>query len=307
MLRYLARRIALTVPIIYGLITLVFFLLHLLPGDAVSAMMTGFALSADEQQQLRHELGLDEPLLVQYGRYLANVSRGDFGRSLFSHQLVSDQILHQLSATMQLALASMAIAVPVGMLIGVLAAVREGSWIDHVSMALSLFFVSMPSFWFGLVLIYLFAVVLEWLPAAGSGSAKQLLLPALTLSAYPIAILARLIRTSMLEVLRQDFVVAARARGLREGRVIVRHALRNALIPIVTVLGLQLGFSLGGAVVVETVFARQGIGQLAVTGIQQRDMPLVQGVVIFVGVIVVLTNLAVDLVYAVVDPRIRFS
>lgn len=306
MLRYIARRIAVAVPIIYGLITLVFFLMHLLPGDAVAAMMTGFALSADEQQKLRHELGLDRPLLVQYGNYLVDVSRGDFGRSLFSHQQVSDQILHQLSATMQLALASMAIAVPVGILIGVLAAVKEGSWADHASMALSLFCVSMPSFWFGLVLIYVFSVALDWLPAAGSGSAKQLILPALTLSAYPIAVLARLVRTSMLEVLRQDFVVAARAKGLRESRVIFRHAFRNALIPVVTVLGMQLGFAIGGAVVIETVFARQGIGQLAVTGIQQRDMPLVQGVVIFVGVIIVLTNLAVDLMYAVIDPRIRY-
>jgi peptide/nickel transport system permease protein len=165
----------------------------------------------------------------------------------------------------------------------------------------------MPSFWFGLVLIYVFSVALDWFPAAGSGSARQLILPALTLSAYPIAVLARLVRTSMLEVLRQDFVVAARAKGLHEGRVIVRHALRNALIPVVTVLGLQLGFAIGGAVVIETVFARQGIGKLAVTGIQQRDMPLVEGVVIFVGIIVVLTNLMVDLIYAVLDPRIRYS
>jgi peptide/nickel transport system permease protein len=307
MLSYLIRRIALAIPIIYGLITLVFFLMHLLPGDAVSAMMTGFALSADEQQKLRHELGLDQPLLVQYGHYLVDVSRGDFGRSLFSHQRVSDQILHQLAATLQLAVASMMIAVPIGLVIGVLAATKEGSWVDHASMALSLFLVSVPSFWFGLVLIYLFSVKVDWLPAAGSGSARQLILPALALSAYPIAILARLVRASMLDVLRQDFVVAARSKGLREGRVIFHHAFRNALIPVVTVLGMQLGFAIGGAVIVETVFARQGIGQLAVTGIQQRDMPLVQGVVIFVGIVIVLANLGVDLIYAVLDPRIRYS
>lgn len=307
MLRYIVRKLLLAIPIIFALITLVFFLMHLLPGDAVSSMTTGFALSASDQQQLRHELGLDRPLIVQYADYMKGAIQGDFGRSLFNHQPVTEQISRQIGATLQLAIASIIVAVPIGIVLGILAAVKEGRWVDNASMALSLFFVSMPSFWFGLMLIYFFSVTLNWLPAAGSGSLRQLILPALTLSSYPIAVLTRLIRTSMLEVLRQDFVVAARAKGLPERAVLLRHAFRNALIPVVTVLGMQLGFSIGGAVVIETVFARQGIGQLAVNGIEQRDMPLVEGVVIFVGIVIVLTNLIVDVLYAVIDPRIHYS
>jgi len=305
MLQYVVRRLIIAVLVIYGLVTLVFFLMHLLPGDAVSAMLTQFAVSAQDQQRLRHELGIDQPLLVQYGHYVINVSHGDFGRSLFNQQRVTTQIMRQLPATLQLAMASLAIAVPVGGLLGVLAAVKERTWIDRASMALSLVGIAMPSFWFGLVLIYLFSVIFPVLPAAGSGSPKQLILPALALSAYPIAVLTRLVRTSMLEVLRQDFVVSARAKGLPERSVIFRHALRNALIPVITIIGIQFAFSLGGAVIIETVFARQGVGQVAVGAIQQRDLPLVEGTVIFVGSVVVLANLVVDLLYGVIDPRIR--
>ncbi len=239
---------------------------------------------------------------------MANCWRSrELGGSLFNQQRVTTQILHQLPATLQLALASLAIAVPVGILLGVLAAVREHTWIDRASMTLSLVGIAMPSFWFGLVLIYLFSVIFPVLPAAGSGSPKQLVLPALSLSAYPIAVLTRLVRTSMLEVLQQDFVVSARAKGLPERSVIFRHALRNALIPVATVIGIQFAFSLGGAVIIETVFGRQGIGQIAVGAIQQRDLPLVEGTVIFVGSVVVLANLVVDLLYGVIDPRIRRS
>jgi len=305
MLNYIARRLIIAILVVYGLVTLVFFLMHLLPGDAVSAMLTQFAVSAQDQQRLRHELGIDQPLIVQYGHYVVNVAHGDFGRSLFNQQSVTSRILQQLPATLQLALASLVIAVPVGILLGVLAAVKERTWIDRASMALSLIGTAIPSFWFGLVLIYIFSVMLNVLPAAGSGSPKQLILPALSLSAYPIAVLTRLVRTSMLEVLRQDFVVSARAKGLTEKSVIFRHALRNALIPVITVIGIQFAFSLGGAVIIETVFARQGIGQIAVGAIQQRDLPLVEGTVIFVGSVVVLANLVVDLLYGVIDPRIR--
>jgi ABC-type dipeptide/oligopeptide/nickel transport system permease component len=307
MLRFIARRLLIAIPVIYGLITLVFFLMHLLPGDAVQVMLTEFAASAQDQQRLRHNLGLDKPLLVQYKDYIFNVAQGDFGRSLFSHQKVTQQILHQLPATIQLSFTSILIAVPIGILIGVVAAVKQNSWVDRGTMLLSLFGVSMPNFWLGLVFIYIFAVTLNWLPAAGSGSLKQLILPALALSAYPVAVLARLVRASMLEVLRQDYVVTARAKGMHERRVIFRHALKNALIPVITIIGLQFGFALGGAVITETVFARQGVGQLAVTAIQQRDMPLVQGTVIMVGITTVLANLLVDVAYGIVDPRIRYS
>jgi len=307
MFAYIIRRLTATVLVIFGLITLVFFLLHLLPGDAVSAMLTQFAASGKDQQQLRHQLGLDQPILVQYVRYLIGISHGDFGRSLFTQQAVTTVIGQQLPATLQLALASLCIAVPIGGLVGVLAAVKENSWVDRLSMILSLTGVAMPNFWLGLMLIYVFAVLFNLLPAAGTGSLKQLILPAVSLSAFPIAVLARLVRTSLLEVLRQDFVVTARAKGLPERSVIFRHALRNALIPVITVVGLQFAFALGGAVITETVFARQGVGQIAVSAIQQRDLPVVEGTVIFVGIVVVLANLVVDLLYGVIDPRIRAS
>lgn len=307
MIQYLLRRLAVTIPVIFGLITLVFFMMHLLPGDAVQVMLTEFAASAKDQEVLRHNLGLDRPLLVQYVSYLWALMHGDFGRSLFSHQAVMSQIGNQLPATMQLALASMLIAVPIGILVGIAAAVKQNGWVDRVSMVGSLFGVAMPNFWLGLVFIYVFAVMLNWLPAAGSGSLKQLILPAVSLAAYPIAVLARLVRASMLEVLRQEYVVTARSRGVSERGVIFRHALKNALIPVITVAGMQFGFALGGAVITETVFARQGIGQLAVAAIQQRDMPLVEGTVIVVGIITILANLLVDIVYGLIDPRIRYS
>jgi peptide/nickel transport system permease protein len=304
---YILRRFLITIPVIFGLVTITFLLLHLLPGDATQAMETGFAISAEQQEEHRRQLGLDKPLYVQYGRYIFNVMQGDFGRSMFNRQPVTSQIFSQLPATIQLAVAAMLIAIPLGMAIGIVAAIYEGTWIDRASMALSLFNVSMPNFWIGLVLIFIFAVRLGWFPAAGTGSVKHLVLPAVTLSAYPVAVLARLVRSSMLEVLRQDYIIAARAKGLQGRQVIIRHALRNALIPVVTIIGMQFSFALGGAVVIETVFARQGIGHLAVTGILQRDLPLVSGVVIFVGVIVILMNLLVDLLYGVIDPRIRYS
>jgi len=304
---YVRRRILISIPVILGLMTLVFFLMHLLPGDAVTAMLTEYGASAQDQAQLRHNLGLDRPLLVQYADYMEHALRGDFGRSLFSHEAVTSQILTQLPATLQLAFASMLIAIVVGGGLGVVAALRHNSLADRLSMLLSLVGVSMPGFWLGIMLILLFSLRLGWLPAAGSGSLKQLILPAIALSLGSIAVLSRLVRASMLEVLRQDFVITARAKGLHQRTVVAGHALRNALIPVVTFIGMQFGYLLGGAVITETVFARQGIGQLAVGAIQQRDMPLVEGTVIFVGIITVVANLAVDLVYAAIDPRIRVT
>src|SRR6185437_2628144 len=216
MLKFVARRLVITIPVIFGLATLVFFMMHLLPGDAVQVMLTEFAASAKDQEILRHNLGLDRPLMVQYVNYVWNAMHGDFGRSLFSHQKVMSQIGNQLPATVQLAFASMLIAVPIGILVGVAAAVRQNSWVDRLSMVGSLFGVAMPNFWLGLVFIYIFAVTLNWLPASGSGSLKQLILPAVSLAAYPIAVLARLVRASMLEVLRQEYVMTARSRGISE-------------------------------------------------------------------------------------------
>lgn len=307
MLAYLRRRVVLSIPVIFGLATLVFFLMHLLPGDAVTVMLTSYGASGEEQAKLRHNLGLDRPVFIQYLDYMGNAVRGDFGRSLFSHQPVAQQILQQLPATLQLTATSMLFAIIVGVLIGVFAAVRQNSAIDRLSMFLSLVGVSMPGFWLGIMLILLFSLKLEWLPASGTGSVQQLVLPALALSFSSIAVMARLVRGSMLEILRQDYVVTARAKGLLPRDVIGRHALTNALIPVVTFIGIQFGGLLGGAIIVETVFGRQGIGQLAVGAIQKRDMPLVEGTVIFVGIVTVLANLAVDLLYGAIDPRVRIN
>lgn len=307
MFAYIRRRILISVPVVFGLITLVFFLMHLLPGDAVTVMLTSYGASGEEQAILRHNLGLDRPLLVQYWDYVSHAAQGDFGRSLFSHQKVTHQIFTQLPATLQLASASLVISVIVGFALGITAAVRHNSIADRLTMVLSLVGVSMPGFWLGIMLILLFSLKFQWLPAFGTGSIKHLILPALALSFGSVAVMARLVRASMLEVLRQDYVVTARAKGLRPRIVIGRHALRNALIPVVTFIGIQFGGLLGGAVITETVFARQGIGQLAIGAIQKRDMPLIEGTVIFVGIVTILANLIVDLLYAVLDPRIRMS
>jgi peptide/nickel transport system permease protein len=304
---YVVRRIAASVPVIFGLITVVFFLMRLLPGDPVAVMMTEFAAAAEDQAKIRAQLGLDDPILVQYGRYLFDLARGDLGESVFTHRTVLSQIGSQLPATLELALASTLIGVVGGLLIGVFAAAWRDSLFDRLSMFVSLFFISMPSFWVGLLFIYFFALRLGWFPVAGTGGLRHLVLPAFALGMRPIAVLARVVRTSMLETLNQDFVVTARAKGLVPRRVLFGHALRNALIPVVTIIGLQFGYALGGAVIIETVFGRQGIGALAVGAVQRHDYPLVQGTVLLVGVIFVLANLIVDLLYGVIDPRIRYG
>jgi ABC-type dipeptide/oligopeptide/nickel transport system permease component len=232
--------------------------------------------------------------------------QGDLGRSVFSNQPVTTQILEQLPSTMQLTLAAMIVSLLVGIPLGVFAAVRHGTWMDSVSMAISLVGATMPSFWIGLLFIFLFSSRLGWLPASGTAGFKSLIMPSVTLGLYSSAVIARLTRTSMLEVFRQDYVVTARAKGLSERTTILRHALRNALLPVVTVVGLQISYLLGGAVITETVFARQGIGQLAVGAVLQRDGPLVQGTVLFLAVVFVIANLLVDISYAVLDPRIRY-
>jgi len=307
MMTYVLRRVLATVPVLFGLMTLVFFLMRLLPGDPIGAMLTEWAASARDQERLRESLGLNDPLIVQYVRYVGNVLRGDLGRSFSSNRLVTEQILEQLPATLELALASTLLGVVGGVVIGVLAAVWRDSPFDRLSMLGSLFFISMPSFWVGIVMIYLFALQWKLFPTAGSGGWQYLVLPAVALGLRPIASLSRLVRASLLEVLQQDYVVTARAKGLLPAQVVLGHALRNALIPVVTVIGIQFGNALGGAVIVETVFGRQGIGQLAVSAILRRDYLLVQGTVLFVGLVFVVANLIVDLLYAVIDPRIRYA
>jgi peptide/nickel transport system permease protein len=286
MLRYVQLRLLTAIPTIVGLSILVFLMVHLLPGDAVDVMLTQQGATAEQLKQLKAQLGLDDPLWEQYGRFARDALHGDLGRSLFSHQPVIDQILEQFPATIQLTLAGMALALVFGIPLGMLAA---------------------PSFWLGLLLIYLFGMKLPLFPVAGTLGWKSLVLPAITLGFHSTGIIARLTRSSMLEVLRNEYVTTARAKGLGERAVLVRHTLRNAILPVVTVIGLQFGYLLGGAVIIETVFARQGVGRLVVQAIQQRDGPLVQGTVLFLAVIFVSANLVVDLSYAALDPRIRFQ
>ncbi len=306
MLRYIQLRLLVAIPTIVGLSILVFLMIHLLPGDAVDVMLTEQGASAAQLAEMKHQMGLDRPIYVQYWMFAKDAVQGDLGRSVFSNQPVTTQILEQLPSTMQLTLAAMIVSLVVGIPLGVFAAVRHGTWMDSVSMAISLVGATMPSFWIGLLFIFLFSSRLGWLPASGTAGFKSLIMPSVTLGLYSSAVIARLTRTSMLEVFRQDYVGTARAKGLSERTTILRHALRNALLPVVTVVGLQISYLLGGAVITETVFARQGIGQLAVGAVLQRDGPLVQGTVLFLAVVFVIANLLVDISYAVLDPRIRY-
>ena len=308
MTQYLIQRLILAVPVLLGVSIAVFLMMHLLPGDPALAMLAGQSgITPEDVDRVRRQLGLDQPVPVQYLNYIGRVLHGDFGESVHSHRPVLEMIGEQAGATIQLALVAMAIAVTLGISLGIISALRQNTWVDTLSMLLALFGVSMPSFWFGLILIYIFSLRLGWLPVTGQGGWQRLILPALALGLDFSAITARLVRANLLEVLRQEYILAARAKGLRDRLVMTRHALRNAMIPVLTIIGLQFGNLLGGAVVIETVFAREGIGRLAVTGILSKDFPLVQGIVLVSAVVYVGINLLIDLSYAALDPRIRYG
>jgi ABC-type dipeptide/oligopeptide/nickel transport system permease component len=307
MLTWILRRILAVVPVLFGVTLAVFSMLFLVPGDPVKMMLAEFVTNPDQVAQMRAQLHLDEPILKQYGRFVTGAVRGDLGTSIRSRRPVTIEIGENLASTAQLALAAMLVAVGLGIPLGLLAALSRNSWLDVASMGTALLGVSMPSFWLGLLLIFVFSLQLAWFPATGGGDLHHLILPAVTLGMIAAAIIARLTRSSMLEVLGQDYVRTARAKGLGGFSVVVRHALKNALIPIITIFGLQFGNLLAGAVIVETVFSRPGLGRLIVGGILNKDFPLVQGVVLFVATIYVLINLLVDVAYAYADPRIRFG
>jgi len=306
-LTYLARRLLAVVPVLFGVTLAVFSMLFLVPGDPVKIMLAEFVTTPDQVAQMRAQLHLDEPILKQYGRFVANAARGDLGTSIRSRRAVSTEIGENVGSTAQLAVASMAVAVAIGVPLGLMAALFRSSWFDAGSMIVALLGVSMPSFWLGLLMIVTFSLHLGWFPATGGGDLWHLVLPAVTLGMIASAIIARLTRSSMLEVLSQDYVRTARAKGLAWWGVVVRHALKNALIPVITIFGLQFGNLLAGAVIVETVFSRPGLGRLIVGGILAKDFPLVQGTVLFVATAYVLINVLVDMTYAFVDPRIRFG
>ncbi len=307
MFAYLRRRSFLLVPTLLGVLVVTFSLIHLAPGDPVLVMLGEYAVSAQDVTRLRAELGLDEPLPLQYWRYVARAVHGDLGRSIRSHRTVLDEIADRFWPTLQLTLAAMVVSIAIGMVLGVIAASTKRPAVDSITMAVSLLGLSMPSFWLGLLLILLFALYLGWFPITEIEGVRALILPAVTLGMPGAAVLARVTRSSLLETLRQDYVRTARAKGVHEGTVVYSHALRNALIPVLTIIGLQFGGRMAGAVIVESVFARPGLGRLAVNAILARDFPLVQGIVLVTAAMYVFVNLGVDLCYAALDPRIRYQ
>jgi ABC-type dipeptide/oligopeptide/nickel transport system permease component len=307
MLKYIGERALQTVPVLVGISMVTFLMLHLVPGDPVLLFAGDKPMTEAQAAMIRHQLGLDRPILVQYEDYAAHLLRGDLGRALRSQRPVLDSILEVLPATVQLTLAALTLAAALGLALGVAAALAHRTWVDTAAMGVAILGVSMPVFYSSLLLLLFFSFTLGWLPATGEGGLDHLILPASALGLVSSAVLARLVRSGMLGVLRQDYIVTARAKGLSRALVVRRHALRNALIPVITMLGLQLGALLGGAVVTETIFSRPGLGRLAVDAILNRDFPLVQGTVLVAAVVYVLVNLLVDIAYAAVDPRIHYS
>jgi ABC-type dipeptide/oligopeptide/nickel transport system permease component len=305
-LAFVARRLLHLVPVLLGISFLVFLLVHLVPGDPVRVMMQDVG-SPEQVERMRRQLGLDRPLHEQYLSFLARAVRGDLGRSIHTRRPVAHEIGVRLPYTVRMAVAAMLVAVVMGIGLGAVAAMHHQSMLDYGTMVIALAGVSLPSFWFGLVLILVFSLYLKWLPPTGADSPLHLILPALTLGSGAAAIIARLTRSSMLEVLRQDYVRTARAKGVDDRRLVYRHALKNAMIPVVSIVGLQFAGLLGGAVIVETVFGWPGIGRLAVDAIFNRDIPVIQAVVLVAAVIFVFVNLLVDLLYGVLDPRIRYG
>jgi peptide/nickel transport system permease protein len=302
---YLLRRLVLTIPVLIGVATLVFLLIHLVPGDPAEAML-GQTASAADLAALRTKLNLDRPLIAQYGTFMAGAVRGNLGTSFRYNTPVMREIGQRMGPTALLAFVSIVVAICIALPLGILGAIYRGTTIDHGAMAVSLAGIAMPNFWLGPLLAIVFAVHLGWLPVSGMGTWRHLVLPAVTLGAALAAMTARMTRASLVDELRELYVLAARARGLSRGRAVVAHAFRNSLIPIVTILGLQLGVVLTGTIITETIFSWPGVGRLLIQAINFRDYPLVQGCVLLIAVTYVTMNLLVDVLYAWLDPRIRY-
>jgi len=306
LISYIIRRLAQVVLVMLAVSLLVFAMLLIAPGDPAS-VLAGEDATQEDIEAIKAKFGLDQPVHVRYGIWLGRVLKGDLGRSIVTRRPVSEEIFSRLPLTAELAAAALIIAIAGGMLVGIVSAVYQYSMLDHITMIISLLGVSTPSFWLGLMLIFFFAVRLRWFPIGGGGSLSALILPALSLGISSAANIARMTRSSLLEVIRQDYVRTARAKGLSERTVLMRHTLKNAMIPIVTVIGLRFGYLLGGAVITETVFARPGLGRLLVDGIRARDFPAVQGTIMLLSASFVIVNLLVDVTYAYLDPRIHYE
>jgi len=305
MYKYILRRLLLLIPVIIGVTFIIFTMMYFTPGDPARIIL-GEQASEPDVQRLRADMGLDDPFFVQFGRYVKNVVvEQDLGRSYRSNRPVMDEILARFPTTLKLAALGIFVAVIMGIPIGIISATKQYSFFDNFAMVFALVGVSMPNFWQGMMLILVFSVGLGWFPSSGFTTLKHMVLPALTIGTSTAAVITRMTRSSMLEVVRQDYIRTARAKGQVESKVINRHALKNALIPILTVVGLQFGFLLGGAVLTESIFSVPGLGNLMVQSIRNRDFPMVQGGVLFIAITFSFVNLIVDILYAYVDPRIR--
>jgi peptide/nickel transport system permease protein len=306
MIQYILKRLTMLIPVLLGVTVVSFALLHVVPGDP-AVLLAGEDANPEFIEAVRKEYGFDQPLYIQYFRFVSNAVQGDFGISIRNREPVIDLLMQRFAFTVQLSFLSILIAAFIGLIAGVISATRQYSIFDNLSMMGALFGISMPIFWLGLLLMLVFSVNLRWFPAGGSGGLRYLLLPAIALGAASAAVIARMTRASMLEIIRQDYIRTARANGLREWVVIYKHALKNAMIPVITVFGLEFGYMLGGAVLTETVFSLPGVGRLMVEGIFQRDYPVVQGAMLLVATTFVLVNLVTDIAYAFFDPKIRYE
>jgi peptide/nickel transport system permease protein len=304
--RYLAKRLLLFLPTLFGTLTLVFFLIHLVPGDPVEVMLGETASGADKET-LRRELGLDLPLSTQYARFLAGLALGDLGRSLFEQDSVATVVRARFPATLELTVTAMLLALLIAFPLGIMAALKRNSWTDRLSLLFSLLGVSMPNFWLGPLLIIVFSIELGWLPVSGRGTLAHLLLPSATLGMAMAGILTRMIRSALLDVLHEDYIQTARAKGLSERKVWLKHALRNSLLSVVTIIGLQFGALLAGSIITETIFTWPGLGRLTIQAIQTRDYPLVQGCILVIATSYLVVNLMTDIVYRLIDPRITYG
>ncbi|MDE2992138.1 MAG: ABC transporter permease [Chloroflexota bacterium] len=313
--KYIAIRVLAAVPVLVGVLVIVFVLLRLIPGDPVSLLLESRGESSiftsriplEAVEQLRDSYHLNDPIPVQFALYARDVVVGDFGRSFQTNQQVGDLIKELFPETLKLTMAGMGVALLVGLISGIVSAIRHHSWVDYSGQVVAVFGVSVPDFFFGLVLIYIFAVNLRWLPALGQDRPEGMIMPAITLGVSAAAIIARMTRSSMLDVMSRDFVRTARAKGLRESAVVIRHALKNSLIPVITIVGLQFGSLLTGAIVVEVVFTRQGLGFELVEAVQRRNYPVVQALVMLASLVYVAVNIIVDVLYTYIDPRVRLQ
>ncbi|MCC3357778.1 ABC transporter permease [Bacillus sp. REN16] len=306
MLKFVLRRILVSLLVVLGSVTLVFFLLHILPGDS-ARMVGGENMSEERVAELQTRLGLDRPVNEQYADYIKGLVTFNLGESFVDNQPVINKLMVNIPATISLTLGSGFIAIIIGVVFGVLSAIYQNRWLDYIVRVIGLFSISMPTFWLGILLILIFSINLNWFPAIGNGSFKQLVLPALCLGITQSGLLTRIIRNSVLEIINEQFVSTLRAKGLSEKIVMYKHVLRNALLPGITVLGILIGDLLAGSVVTETVFSRQGIGRVVVDAINQKDIPMIQGVILVAAIMYVLVNFIVDLSYAYIDPRLRKS